>query len=247
MATTSFQTKQTKISHNHHITLIILAVLVALICITLFTTKKYLDRREYQQVVILQKQQNLNQAQQHKQSIETLVQNFKDFRDGAIVTHPNQSDVTNEVLILRALPTKYDALTFRLSLDNFLKEEQYIGNVEIPDSISLDTATADRTDLPAGVIPISDMIMTVTNLKLNEGGSSKCKTFEEFFADLDKLIRPMRITEITVDFKGSTSANAEDASDSCLSISLNLETYIKPKIPISITSEQSIPQNVPNP
>lgn len=196
------------------------AVAAFLVVFSLFASRALLIQRSYQNRVIAEKQEALDQLRANNESASLLVDAYKVFVSapenviGGTSGGNGDKDGDNAKIILDALPSKYDFPGLVSSLEKLLTNEGFeIDNITGVDD-ELNQAKQQASPTPQA-IPMPFQI----------GVSGDFQTLEKLFALMEQSIRPFQVQRITL-----------SGDKLKLTANVTAQTYYQPAKGVSITT-----------
>ena len=198
-----FSTKQSLVDKDNNFILVMLATTSAIFIFCLVTSSSLYSMMKYQDKVI----KNRNNAAGVLSSNFSVAQNLKaayqEFENKSpIVVGP----VSNSVMILDALPSKYDFPALVTSLSTQMDK----------DSIRIKAITGSDKQITAIQ---SSSNPTLTPIPFTISGEGAPGDIEKFILDLEKSIRPMIVSNVEIDA----------SSSSLLTFNISATTYYQPE------------------
>lgn len=203
-----FSTKQSLVDKDNNFILILLSVTSFIVVFCLIGSNALYKRISYQDKVISARTTADNQLKANISSSNTLQSAYDAFE----AQKPVVSGVSkNSVMVLDALPSKYDFPALVTSLSKLMA----ISGLSVQSINGIDAeVTAVQSSPDPKVIPI--------NFQLT--GSGSYGAVSTFISNLEKSIRPITITNIA--FTGS---------DAKLTVTIKATTYYQPEKTFQIT------------
>lgn len=170
------------------------------------------QEKRFQDVLIDERNQVLDQAEANLTNIEQLTTSFVNLENANDLI-VGQGDEANSTIILDALPPKYDFPAVASSIDDVARRS----------GVQLQTFTGDDLIDEAIDSAIEPTPIEIPFRVVIEGSSSAT---QEFLTNLERSIRPMRVTALNI---GGTDDNLETV--------LEVVTYYQPSVNVDITTK----------
>ena len=205
---TNINLKQLKIDRNQRISMIAVSILMTVVIFTFFFVRKFYADYTYQQHVITEQNKIYTAIKNNQSNLDNLEQAFRTFdsKKPGLLGSNQPANVSNGVIILRAMPQKFDAPTayeMQLMLKEFLTQQKYKGSV----SVSAPTGEGVASPTPQPVL---------LNLSVQELTKNSLK---KLVADLYNMIQPVHILNIAV-------TQGEDDSG-LMTVTLGLQMFVQ--------------------
>ena len=249
----NFDFKKVRISRDQQLSAIALAAIVIVIIGTLLASTRLLARIAYQEKGIEEIERNIEVVKKVEKDRDALIESYKEFRLGSVIE--TEDDADNQEIVLRALPYVYDKKEFEVKFQRFLarigESYEYEGSIGLPDDVD-ETAT-ETIEGQEGIVKIP-MSLTVENLEPVCQPDNAC--LEKLFEDLDRMINPVKVTSVDMEFGGNflvdpnepppDNQSDSDSAPTVFTVTLGLETYIKPRQDLLFEQDVTVPKSGSN-
>lgn len=222
MAKISLSAKRSQIDKANATMIMFVAIAAFIFAFTLVSSRALLNQRSYQSRVIKEKEIALKQLKVNNVESEILISTYKSWVAeqiniiGGSSVGKGERDGDNAVVILDALPSKYDFPAFATSLDKLVTNPNY------KDA----TATGTDDELTQNSSKATPETKPI-KIPFSIGLTANFQSTQEFLDSLNKSIRPMSIMSLQI-----------GGSDSELTISITGISYYQPQKTISITTKE---------
>ncbi len=207
---------------NQLTTIVTAAVVISVFC--LLSTKSLLSQSSYQRRVLAAKNTAANQLKVNASTANQLLAQFKVFEDnnpniiggqGGANPGSGPSDGDNARIVLDALPSQYDFPALVSSLEKILNNEgisaQSVGGTD-QGQVARSSSLGNSQPVP---------------LTFSVDASGNYKSIQQLINDLERSIRPMDITNLSL---SGTQSN--------MHVSINATTYYQPATNFTVTQRE---------
>lgn len=170
------------------------------------------EEKQFQDIVISERKEVLDQAQENIANIEELKTSFVNLENANDLL-VGQGDEANSTVILDALPPKYDFPAVASSMDDIAKRS----------GVLLLTFTGDDL-VEEAVDSAIEPFPTQIPFRVVINGSSSAT--EEFLVNLERSIRPMSVSSLNI-----------SGTDDELETVLEIVTHYQPSVNVDITTK----------
>lgn len=255
-----FNTKQLRISRDQFLTAVATAIIAIVLIATYFVTTRFLAIIEYQNRSIRTIETNIATIKQIDKDKDVLISQFNQFNAGKVI--PTVDDGTNHSIVLRALPYRYteaNKTEWENKYSNFLKRDgeaydygEASWTIKEPMQEAITIGDVDG-------IQIVPMSLTVPGLR-RACIEPQDICLDKLFRDLDRISSPIKIVGISIDKNVDIPLEADVPDDIPLeeliaqsvgdsltnsltfTAHLELETYIRPRVDITLEEEAVVPK-----